>query len=399
MKMGNMVTRLLRKNLSKAQIIGFTLSNLVGLAIVVAGLQLFVDVYPIWDNEDSFIRKDYLVVNKRVDSVQYGDNVSDFTDEDIAALEQQPWVRSVGRFSTASFPVYGSVASPGQRHALSTYMFFEAIPKEYIDVPKSQWHFEEGSTEVPIIISKDYLALYNFGFAATAGLPQISENVLGSVPLQLSLQSEDGNSAMAMRGRIVGFSNRLNTILVPQEFLDWANLRFGDGSRILPKRLIIDVSSPGDVAIAKYMDDHGWEIAGDKSSSQASFFINVITGVVVGVGLLVTVLSFFILFLSISLLMQKNKEKLRSLIMLGYPLKEVGRPYRHLIILVSVIAFLLALVMMVVLRSMYITSVEGMGGGGHSVYLSVGVGLLLTLLTILFNVVAVNRRVKDSFWR
>jgi hypothetical protein len=120
---------------------------------------------------------------------------------------------------------------------------------------------------------------------------------------------------------------------------------------------------------------------------------------VVGVGLLVTVLSFFILFLSISLLMQKNKEKLRSLIMLGYPLKEVGRPYRHLIILVSVIAFLLALVMMVVLRSMYITSVEGMGGGGHSVYLSVGVGLLLTLLTILFNVVAVNRRVKDSFWR
>ena len=33
---------------------------------------------------------------------------------------------------------------------------------------------------VPVIISKDYLALYNFGFAGSAGLPQMSEGVMGA---------------------------------------------------------------------------------------------------------------------------------------------------------------------------------------------------------------------------
>lgn len=34
-----------------------------------------------------------------------------------------------------------------------------------------------------------------------------------------------------MKGRIVGFSNRLNTILVPQAFMEWANATLGDGGQ------------------------------------------------------------------------------------------------------------------------------------------------------------------------
>ena len=37
------INRLLRKNMSPARIAGFVLSNFIGLAIVVAGLQFFQD--------------------------------------------------------------------------------------------------------------------------------------------------------------------------------------------------------------------------------------------------------------------------------------------------------------------------------------------------------------------
>lgn len=37
-----------------------------------------------------------------------------------------------------------------------------------------------------------------------------------------------------MKGRIVGFSNRLNTILVPQAFMEWANATLGDGGQTAP---------------------------------------------------------------------------------------------------------------------------------------------------------------------
>ena len=50
------------------------------------------------------------------------------------------------------------------------------------------------------------------------------------------------------------------------------------------------------------------------------------TGVVVGVGLLITVLSFFILLLSIFLMLQKNLKKLEDLLMLAIRLRRWHGP-------------------------------------------------------------------------
>ena len=58
--------KLLRKHISKAQLIGFAIANMVGLTIVLLGLQFWQDVRPVFEDEDSFIRKDYLVVTKSI---------------------------------------------------------------------------------------------------------------------------------------------------------------------------------------------------------------------------------------------------------------------------------------------------------------------------------------------
>ena len=52
------------------------------------------------------------------------------------------------------------------------------------------------------------------------------------------------------KGNIVGFSNRLNTILVPQSFMEWANKNFAPNAEAQPARLIIEVSNPADSSIA-----------------------------------------------------------------------------------------------------------------------------------------------------
>ena len=70
----NIIQRLLRKNLSMAQLVGFTLANFIGLLIVLLGLQFYTDVHSIWQDEDSFMQKDYLVINKRINEL---DGVSD----------------------------------------------------------------------------------------------------------------------------------------------------------------------------------------------------------------------------------------------------------------------------------------------------------------------------------
>lgn len=392
----NIIQRLLRKNLSMAQLVGFTLANFIGLLIVLLGLQFYTDVRSIWQDEDSFMQKDYLVINKRVSGsgLLTGERAS-FSADEIADIEKQSWVRKVGRFSSADYRLSASIEQAGR--SMSTYMFFESIPSEFVDVDSDEWGYEEGDNVVPIIISKDYLSLYNFGFASSTGLPQFSETMIGSIPMRLRISSAKGSAEL--QGRIVGFSNRLNTILVPQEFMDWSNSRYGRtaGARADPSRLIIDVSSPGDVKIKDYIAEHGYEIAGDKANSTASYFLNVATGVVLAIGAVITILSLFVLLLSISLLMQKNRQKMHSLIMLGYELKEVGRPYRQLVVTVNAVAYLLAAGAMLAMRMLYIDAVRAMGASETTVWMSLGVGAMITIVVILFNIISINRKVASAF--
>lgn len=392
----SLISRLLRKNTSPARIVGFVLSNFIGLAIIMGGLQFYQDARSLFVDDDSFFKSDFMVVNKKVTSSDtWEGGGSGFSPEEIADLEGQPWVRSVGAFSSTDYRVMASVSQGGR--GMSTLLFFESIPGEFVDGADSSWTFREGDGVVPIIISKDYLTLYNFGFAASAGMPQMSESIMSGIPLELTLVSDDGSRSLRLPGRIVGYSNRLNTILVPQEFMDWSNSRLGSGGKVEPSRLIVDVSSPGDVAIKPYLESRGLEVAGDKSGSSASYLLKVVVGIVLTVGIVITLLSFFILMLSMSLLMEKNRDKLHTLLLLGCPRREIAAPYVRIVALSSVSAYLLSAVCCVCLRISYKVALEGLGAVPGAWYFPLIVGFLLMGVLLLINVCAIGRKVRESF--
>lgn len=411
------ISRLLRKNISPARIAGFILSNFIGLAIVLGGLIFYLDARSIWDSEDSFIRSDFLVINKKVTSENTLKGASSFSESEFNEILAQPWVRKAAPFTAAAYRVRASLNQGGR--GMSTAMFFESIPDEYVDVPKSQWSWREGSDEVPLIISKDYLTLYNFGFATAAGLPQMSEGLMSGIPLSITISDEDGNHSIRLNGRVAGYSNRLNTILVPQNFMDWSNQILtenttpsnnsdnsdnsnnsnpSDNSNNSPARIIIDVNSPGDVAINEFLAAHDYEVAGDKTAAAASFLLKLVVGIVLAIGGVITVLSLFILMLSVSLLMEKNRDKLHSLLMLGYPLGSVGAPYCRIVISASVAAGLLALAASALLRHAYLEPLRGLGAGNGSFWPVIILAIILTAMIILFNILAVRKKVKAS-WR
>lgn len=391
-----MISKILRKNTSAIQIAGFVLSNFIGLVIVLGGLQFYLDARSIWEDSDSIINSDFLVINKKVTSSNMlGSSESGFTEDEISELEGQPWVRNVGRFSANDYRVTARVEQGGR--GMSTYMFFESIPDEFVDVPKGQWSYRPGSDEVPIILSKDYLTLYNFGFATSAGLPQLSEGIMSSIPLTLRLTSEDGTRSRDMHGRVAGFSNRLNTILVPRSFMEETNAALGTGKERAASRLIVDVSSPGDVAINQYLEAHDWEVAGDKSASSAAFMLRVVVGIVLAIGTVITVLSLFILLLSISLIMERNRGKLHQLLMLGYEEKMVARPYSLLAFGIPVSGLLLSVGAMFLLRSRYMLPIEGLGAHPAAVWITLVVGICLTCVVTGVNLVTIRRRIRSAF--
>lgn len=411
-----LVSRLLRRNTSTARIAGFILSNFIGLTIVAGALQFYNDAKSLWHEEDSFVRSDYLVVNKKVTSGHTLDlSANDFTPEDIADIEAQPWVRSVGEFKKAAFRVNTHVGFADiERHGrgnisrssgtLSTAMFFEAVPDSFLDIPLNEWHWTPESPEVPVVISKDYLALYNFGFAAAAGLPQLSGTTVSGIPLALELTSEDGSKRLTLNGRVAAYSKRFNTILVPETFIDYMNDELTDGQHSAdtvaqnPSRLIIDVSSPGDTAIGPWLEQHNLEVAGDKSASSAAYLLKIIVTIVVTIGSVISLLSLFILMLSISLLMEKNRSKLHSLLMLGYNPDDVATPYWNIITISCCGATLMSAGAIAIMRAFYLTPLEALGAEGGTFWTTILTLAVMAALIIGLNFLSVYRRV-ISTWR
>lgn len=391
--------KLLRKHVSKTQLIGFAVANLVGLTIVLLGIQFYADVRPVFSDEDSFIRKDYLVITKNIGNISMlksaigGTDMNAFSEEEIAELESQPWMRKVGRFTTSNYKIYGNISLGGRSLSLRTYIFFESVPDEFIDTKGIDWDFDPEHPVVPILLSRDYLSLYNFGFATSQGMPQLSEDMIGKVPIVLSLIASDGHRDY-VEGRIVGFSNRLNTIIVPEKFMQWSNERYAPGIKVQPSRLILEVKNPGDAAIGDYMKKHNYEVAGDKmNSNKAGYMLIVIMSIVIAVGLVISVLSFFILILSIYLLLQKNTQKLRDLLMLGYSPGQAASSYVRLTVGVNAAVYVLSLALMFYARSLYLPMLEVFSVEAAPVWQAVGAGFVIIGLITAGNVVAIKRKV------
>lgn len=391
-----LVRRLLRRNVSVAQTCGYAFASLVGLSIVLCAIQFYRDASGIFGVDGSVNSRDFMVVSKQIG---FNDRNTTFTPDEIADLKAQPWVKAVGEFTASRFKAAISLDFAGR--GLASETFFESLPAEFFDKLPDDWGFDPADgaeADVPIVLSRDYLSLYNFGFAATRGLPTLRENEIGMIPLTLTLRGRDGQIAV-MRGHIAGFSSRINTIAVPEEFMHWANERFAPGSaQEAPSRLVIETDKPGDPAIARYLDNNGLDIAGDKiDNSAAAYMLRLFTGIVLAVGAIISVLAFFILLLSIFLLLQKNRGKLRQLMLLGYSPAEVARPYIHMVVAVNAAILAGGCIVAILAAGIWRSALATVGAAPTSIWPTVLAGAALMAIVSVLSVVSIRSRVRRDF--
>lgn len=398
--MNRFILRLLRQHISIGQLAGFFFANLFGMVIVLLSIQFYKDISPILTQGDSFMKRDYIIASKKVSTLgNLAGKSSTFSTNEIEDLKKQTFTKNVGVFTATQFSVSAGFNMEGTGIQMSTAMFFESVPDEYVDINLDKWHFNENDPVIPIIIPRNYLNLYNFGFAQSRGLPKLSEGLMGLINMDVVLR---GNGEVKRyKGNIVGFSNRLNTILVPESFMNWANKTFAPHSQAEPSRLIVEVKNPADAAIATYFQKKGYETEEDKlDAGKTTYFLNLIVGIVLAVGLLISILSFYILMLSIFLLLQKNTTKLESLLLLGYSPKQVALPYQALTIGLNLFVLILATGLVSLLRSYYLEPVSMLFPQLEtgSIWLVIGIGIILLLLVSYINCVAVKKKVNRLFF-
>lgn len=395
----NLVWKLLRQHISIPQFAGFFFANLVGMTIILLGLQFYTDTQAIYQSEDSFMKADYLIVNKRISSMTtITGKSSAFTLPEVQDLDQQEFVERVGLFTSSAYDVKASFRLD-EKTSFSTEMFFESVPDEFVDVKSDDWGYLQGSREVPIILPRNYLDLYNFGYAQSRNMPKLSEGILGAIRLKIELSG--GGVRDEYEGRIVGFSSRLNTILVPQDFMDWANEYYAGTKTKSPTRLIVEVNNPTDERITSYLQDNDYETDQDKlDASKQTFLLRIIVGIVMGVGLVISILSFYILMLSVYLLVEKNSTKLENLLLIGYSPARVSMPYQLLTIGLNVLVLVIAIVAMLAVRNVYLEMFESFFPDFEtpSITTTLLAGVCLLVVVSILNVIAIKSKVM-SIWK
>lgn len=395
-----LVWKLLRQHISVPQFAGFFFANLVGMLIVLLGFQFYHDVLPVFTAKDSFLKADYLILSKRVGTADvFTGRGHEFSGSEIDDLSAQPFVTDVGKFTSTNYRVDASLSVNGIP-LMKTDFFFESVPDDFVDVSSSEWEYKPGDKRVPIILPRSYINMYNFGFAQTRSLPKVSEGLLGMIDLGVLIRGNGQEERF--HGKVIGFSNRLNTILVPQSFMDWSNARFAPGEPTKSTRLIVQVGNPADERVTTYLEKKGYEVESDKlAAEKTTYFLRMVVSLVMVVGLVISVLSFYILMLSVYLLVQKNASKLENLLLIGYSPARVAMPYQVLTIALNVAVLFMAWAVLSVARGYYMgiltTLFPQMEPGG--LWPSIVAGLILFLVVSVLNVIVVRRKVMRVWHR
>lgn len=393
---------LVTHHISWLQLLGFLFSNIIGLFIISLGVQLYQDLSALFYKEDSLAGNEYLVVTKKVHSLSTIGSVlgvgsyKRFSAGEIEQLTQLKGVKRVGAFQTARYQVIASISRSYGAEGMASLLSFESIPDSFLDITPSEWSFDPNAPSIAIIVPKDFLTLYNFSMAESQGLPQLSESIIQQIPIDFQLVGDNGR-VLYLKGRVVGFTQRINAFIVPEPFLQWSNEQLSHNQEQAPSRLMIEVEPSELPTTTLAIRESGYEIAGDaQKSSQIIYLFRIALSVVLFIGLLISLLAFFLLMLSVYLIMVKNRERIQTLYLIGYTPKEVGRTYTSLIWGINLIAWIAVIVALLLVRYAYTSYWEVLNTSAFN-----GLSVLFTLVfVLLFSVLQTIflRRKLISYW-
>lgn len=352
-----MLFKLQKRTLVASQTIGYALTIFLGVTIILVTAQFYFDIKPLLSQQTDIFSSKSSVISKNISVFKTMDKGKIyFTNDEISELENQSFTKNISKFNSATFKIKAYSKKTETVPVFYTDLFFESIPDTYLDVETEEWKWEPSLDFIPIIIPENYLNLYNFGFAESQGLPVLSKNTISQI--EFNIQISGNNKSKDYKSKIVGFSNKVNSILVPSEFLSWANKEFGRQNINNTSRVLIEFNDPSDKSILKYFNENNYSINKDKLEfSKLVFFFKSALFFVFSIALVIIVLSIAFILLSFNLIIQRNKELLLNLYNIGYNYNRIAKFYQVFISLITVISIVTSVMFSNLIRNYYLEEI------------------------------------------
>lgn len=351
----------------------------IGTTLLLLAIQIYQDATIYLENNEG--PKNYFTINKKIEGgalLNLAKKEESFDKQELDTIRQLTGVKRIGGFVRNKFPITLYIWPSGKigfGAAAKTDLFFESIPDEFLDFIPKEWEWEENASIVPIMVPKFYLDLWNFGLAPSrVEYPALSTDAAKGMPIEIFIGK---NKETTLNGRFVAFSKRINSVLVPESFLNWANQKFAqpdsgdfyflwkegtiDGpprsrsdlsklqtlpdfksweisplgnpasrssiSSLLqkqdsdnePSRIILEITDTPSPALLEYIDRNEYEL--NREFPDQDLIKKALQGIfagVIGIGILLSLLSIATFATSFKLVVSQSSEHVKNLLLLGF---------------------------------------------------------------------------------
>ena len=142
----------------------------------------------------------------------------------------------------------------------------------------------------------------------------------------------------------MAFSDRINSVLVPKSFLEWANQKYGEQAATGYTRLYIKMADANNTDFLSFIDSKNYKVNKDRIKFGRTK--QTLQGIFSGLGifgLLVVIMALMLFSFYLQLVIARSRDSLQLLLMLGYSPDWLGKNVSRQFIPVYILVVLSAL--------------------------------------------------------
>ncbi len=311
-----MLNQILFKNQDKNQLIIAMIGSFMGIIFLIASIHYIIRVNEFGKGEE-ILGANTLIVQKKVSSAStLGLSKTDFTLREIEKMGAESFIEDIQPIQSNNFPVSFQTADP-QVPYFRTEVFIQSIHKDFLDVNTDNWDWSPEDEFLPIVLPKEFLVLLNT-FMSVQGMSQVTDELAMQVVFKLKLTDPTGRREFH-KAKIIGFTNQVSSLLVPQSYMDYGMKNFSDGSQNKITQVLIKGKDGEFGLVEKMLKSRGLE---SKKSEQViaklKSIVSTLFAVVLGISIIAVFVSGLVLIQYLQLLLSKNAYEVRTLLRMGY---------------------------------------------------------------------------------
>jgi len=310
-----MLKKVLFQNQDKTQLTIAVLGSIIGMLFLISSIHYLIRVNEFGKGEE-ILGPNTMIVQKKVsNSSSFNLTKTDFSVNEIERFKNEPFVADAQAVICNNFNVL-LLTDDRLVPKFSSDVFLQTVNSKFLDVPADKWNWNEGDTIVPIVMPRDFLVMLNT-FMSASGIPQVSEDLAKDIKFKLRISNEIKKDFVT--AKIVGFTNEIPSLLVPETFMKYANQKYATVKETKITNVMISSKEGEFGKMEKFLEERGLEsrksqvVIGKLKSIVSTLFV-----VLLLISFVTVLVSSLVLIQYMQLLIATNQYQIRTLLRLGY---------------------------------------------------------------------------------